>query len=69
MGIRKVQENMLGWWCKSARYQVPRIPSEVLHRGLNLRLLIPDILCQNSRMRNLTATICLTLAVLLGSAG
>jgi hypothetical protein len=32
-------------------------------------LLIPHILCQTSRMRNLTATICLTIAVLLGSAG
>jgi len=30
---------------------------------------IPDILCQNSRLKKLTTTICLTLAVLLGSAG
>jgi hypothetical protein len=30
---------------------------------------IPNILCQTSRMRNLTATLCLTIAVLLGSVG
>ena len=30
---------------------------------------IPNILCQTFGMRNLTATLCLTLAVLLGSAG
>jgi hypothetical protein len=30
---------------------------------------IPNILCQNFRMKNLTGTICLTLAVLLGCAG
>jgi hypothetical protein len=30
---------------------------------------IPNILCQTFRMRNLTATFCLTIAVLLGSAG
>jgi hypothetical protein len=30
---------------------------------------IPNILCQTSRMRNLTATLCLTVAVLIGSAG
>ena len=30
---------------------------------------IPEILCQTSRMRRLTATTCLTIAVLLGSAG
>ena len=30
---------------------------------------IPDILCQTSPMRHLTTTICLTIAVLLGSAG
>ena len=29
----------------------------------------PNIFCQNSPVRNLTATICLTVAVLLGSAG
>ena len=52
----------------------------VIHRvGLSLRgmgsgtthtpfpLPIPYILCQTSRMRNLTATICLTIAVVLGS--
>ena len=33
------------------------------------RLPNPHILCQTSLMRNLTATLCLTLAVLLGSAG
>jgi len=33
------------------------------------RLPIPGILCQTSRMRTLTATLCLTVAVLLGSAG
>ena len=33
------------------------------------RLLISRIFCQTSPMRNLTATICLTLAVLLGSVG
>jgi uncharacterized protein len=32
-------------------------------------LLAPDILCQNSQMKNLTATLCLMIAVLLGSAG
>jgi TPR repeat protein len=54
----------------------------VIHRvGLSLRgnrseithtpfpLPIPNILCQTSPMRNLTATICLTIAVLLGSVG
>jgi hypothetical protein len=30
---------------------------------------IPNILCQTFRMRNLTATICLMIAVLLGSVG
>ena len=34
-----------------------------------LHLPIPDILCQTFPMRNLTATICLTLAVLLGVTG
>ena len=29
---------------------------------------IPNILCQTFRMKNLTATICLTIAVLLGVA-
>jgi hypothetical protein len=29
---------------------------------------IPNILCQTFRMKNLTATICLMIAVLLGSA-
>ena len=32
-------------------------------------LSIPDIFCQTSRMKRLTATICVTIAVLLGSAG
>jgi hypothetical protein len=32
-------------------------------------LSIPHILCQTSRMRNLTATICLTIAVLFGLTG
>ena len=32
-------------------------------------LLASDNLCQTSRMKNLTATICLTIAVLLGSVG
>jgi hypothetical protein len=36
---------------------------------LPFNLPIPTILCQTFRMRNLTATICLTIAVLLGSAG
>jgi hypothetical protein len=30
---------------------------------------VPNILCQTSRMKHLTATLCLTIAVLLGSAG
>jgi hypothetical protein len=30
---------------------------------------IPDILCDTPSMKNLTATICLTIAVLLGSVG
>ncbi|MGY9002735.1 MAG: hypothetical protein ACKVIF_06045, partial [Rhodospirillales bacterium] len=34
-----------------------------------IHLPIPDILCQTSRMKRLTATICLTIAVLLGSTG
>ena len=38
-------------------------------RWEDLNLPFPDILCQTSPMRNLTATICLTIAVLLGSAG
>jgi hypothetical protein len=37
--------------------------------GTPFALPIPDILCQTSTMRDLTATICLTIAVLLGSAG
>ena len=30
---------------------------------------IPNIICQNFRMRKLTTTLCLTIAVLLGSVG
>ena len=41
--------------------------SEIIHTPFSLS--IPNILCQTFRMRNLTATICLTIAVLLGSAG
>jgi hypothetical protein len=54
----------------------------VIHRvGLSLRgngtesthtpfsLPIPNILCQTSPMRDLTATLCLTISVLLGSVG
>ena len=33
----------------------------------SIPLPIPEVLCQTSAMRNLTATICLTLVVLLGS--
>jgi hypothetical protein len=45
-----------------------------VHSGLSFyhdpfSLSIPNILCQNFHMRNLTATLCLTIAVLLGSAG
>ena len=38
-------------------------------QGYSPILPIPRIFCQNSPMGNLTATLCLTLAVLLGSAG
>ena len=38
--------------------------SETTHTPFSLP--IPNILCQNFRMRNLTATLCLTIAVLLG---
>jgi hypothetical protein len=47
---------------KSAGYGVWNHPLPIL-------LPIPDILCHTPRMRNLIATICLTIAVLLGSAG
>ena len=30
---------------------------------------IPNIICQTSRMKNLTATLCLTIAVLVGVTG
>mgnify|MGYP000029220644 FL=1 len=41
--------------------------SEITHTPFSLN--IPGILCQNSRKRKRTATICLTIVVLLGSAG
>jgi hypothetical protein len=41
--------------------------SEITHTPFSLP--IPNILCQTFRMRKLTATICLTIAVLVGSAG
>ena len=34
-----------------------------------IHLPIPDILCQTFRMRNLTITLCLTIAVILGNGG
>jgi hypothetical protein len=40
--------------------------SEITHTPFSL--LIPNILCQSFCMRNLTATICLAVALLLGSA-
>ena len=41
--------------------------SEITHTPISLPT--PNILCQTFRMRNLTATLCLTIAVLLGSTG
>ena len=41
--------------------------SETTHTPFSLPF--PNILCQNFSMRKLTATLCLTIAVLLGSAG
>jgi len=41
--------------------------TETTHSPFSLP--ISDILCQTSLMKNLTAAICLTIAVLLGSAG
>jgi hypothetical protein len=41
--------------------------SEITHTPFSLP--ISDILCQTSRMKNLAATLCLTLAVLLGNTG
>jgi hypothetical protein len=41
--------------------------SELPHTPFSLP--ISDILCQNFQMSKLTATLCLTLAVLLGSVG
>jgi hypothetical protein len=41
--------------------------SETTHTPFSLP--IPNVLCQTFSMRNLTATVCLTIAVLLGSVG
>jgi len=41
--------------------------SEITHTPFSLP--IPNILCQTFGMRKLTATFCLTIAVLFGSAG
>jgi len=41
--------------------------SETTHAPFSLPT--PTVLCQAVRMRNLTATLCLTIAVILGSAG
>ena len=53
----------------SAIHRVFAVTCEDFHREHPSRLPIPRISCQTSAMRNLTATLCLTLAVLLGSVG
>ena len=54
---------------KSAEYGVCITTGGASVRGHASPLPIPDILYQTSRMRKLTATICLTIAVLLGVTG
>jgi hypothetical protein len=45
------------------------LPRHCIKPGTPFSLPLPQILCDTLRMKNLTATICLTIYVLLGCAG
>jgi hypothetical protein len=67
--MEKVQKKVSQWCSKFALHQVSGKQSECFIREPPPRLPNLTISCQTFPMRNLTATLCLTLAVLLGSAG
>jgi ABC-type sugar transport system permease subunit len=52
------------WILAQTRRRTMQFSSTFIHTPFSLP--IPTILCQTFRMRNLTATLCLTLAVILG---